>query len=265
MGAAPQQHAAHAVRRRPARRCAGSTTAVAATRSSTSTCRCRACSTSTCGATQELHRATPTFLGNDTAHVPFVIGLAGSVAVGKSTTARILQALLARWPDHPAVDLVTTDGFLFPNAVLEARGLMHRKGFPESYDRAPAGALPGRREVRASPKCTRRSTRTCATTSSPARRSGARARHRDRRGAERAAGAAATRLGTQCSCRTSSTSRSTSTPTSSDIEQLVRRALPEAARHGLPDPTVLLPPLRVADRSRSAARRRRASGARSTA
>jgi len=86
--------------------------------------------------TRELHRATSTFLDNDAARVPFVIGLAGSVAVGKSTTSRILQALLARWPDHPAVDLVTTDGFLFPNAVLEERGLMHRKGFPESYDRA---------------------------------------------------------------------------------------------------------------------------------
>jgi type I pantothenate kinase len=86
-------------------------------------------------ATRELHRATYTFLGNDSAHVPFVIGLAGSVAVGKSTTSRILQALLARWPDHPAVDLVTTDGFLLPNAVLLERGLMHRKGFPESYDR----------------------------------------------------------------------------------------------------------------------------------
>lgn len=87
-------------------------------------------------ATRELHRATYTFLGDNSAHVPFVIGLAGSVAVGKSTTSRILQALLARWPDHPAVDLITTDGFLFPNAVLEARGLMQRKGFPESYDRA---------------------------------------------------------------------------------------------------------------------------------
>lgn len=87
-------------------------------------------------ATRELHRATYTFLGDNSANVPFVIGLAGSVAVGKSTTSRILQALLARWPDHPAVDLITTDGFLFPNAVLEARGLMQRKGFPESYDRA---------------------------------------------------------------------------------------------------------------------------------
>ncbi|MTV24246.1 type I pantothenate kinase [Nitriliruptoraceae bacterium ZYF776] len=85
-------------------------------------------------ATQELHRATDTFLGSLAAKVPFVIGIAGSVAVGKSTTSRILQALLARWPDHPEVALVTTDGFLLPNAELERRGLMDRKGFPESYD-----------------------------------------------------------------------------------------------------------------------------------
>jgi type I pantothenate kinase len=86
-------------------------------------------------ATQKLHRAMNAFLGDSTEKVPYVIGVAGSVAVGKSTTARVLQALLARWPNHPKVDLVTTDGFLFPNAVLEARGLMSRKGFPESYDR----------------------------------------------------------------------------------------------------------------------------------
>ena len=85
-------------------------------------------------ATQELYRATATFLGSDVAKVPYVIGMAGSVAVGKSTTARILQALLSRWPHHPKVDLVTTDGFLYPNCVLEERGLMGRKGFPESYD-----------------------------------------------------------------------------------------------------------------------------------
>jgi len=85
-------------------------------------------------ATQTLHGATDTFLGNPAAKVPFVIGIAGSVAVGKSTSARILRALLARWPDHPRIDLVTTDGFLLPNRLLEERGLMRRKGFPESYD-----------------------------------------------------------------------------------------------------------------------------------
>src|SRR4051812_16726510 len=85
-------------------------------------------------ATQNLAKVTDTFLGQPAGRVPYVIGIAGSVAVGKSTTARILQALLARWPDHPTVDLVTTDGFLYPNAVLEERGLMERKGFPESYD-----------------------------------------------------------------------------------------------------------------------------------
>jgi type I pantothenate kinase len=85
-------------------------------------------------ATRELHSVTETFLGHLHAGVPYVIGIAGSVAVGKSTIARMLQALLGRWPDHPRVDLVTTDGFLFNNATLEARGLMARKGFPESYD-----------------------------------------------------------------------------------------------------------------------------------
>ncbi len=85
-------------------------------------------------ATRELHSVTETFLGHLHAGVPYVICIAGSVAAGKSTIARILQALLGRWPDHPRVDLVTTDGFLFPNATLEARGLMARKGFPESYD-----------------------------------------------------------------------------------------------------------------------------------
>ena len=78
--------------------------------------------------------ATSEFLDRPHERVPYVIGIAGSVAVGKSTTARVLRALLARWPDHPRVDLVTTDGFLFPNAELEARGLLGRKGFPESYD-----------------------------------------------------------------------------------------------------------------------------------
>jgi type I pantothenate kinase len=86
------------------------------------------------GAVQDLHKATATFLGKSSAKVPYVIGIAGSVAVGKSTAARVLQALLARWPNHPKVDLVTTDGFLRPNRMLEARGIMNRKGFPESYD-----------------------------------------------------------------------------------------------------------------------------------
>lgn len=85
-------------------------------------------------ATQALHRATDTFLGTKPNPLPYVIGVAGSVAVGKSTFARVLRALLAHWPNHPHVDLVTTDGFLYPNDVLESRGLMSRKGFPESYD-----------------------------------------------------------------------------------------------------------------------------------
>lgn len=75
-----------------------------------------------------------TFLGRPAALPPYIIGIAGSVAVGKSTFARVLQAILARWPDHPKVELVTTDGFLYPTRVLEERGLMQRKGFPESYD-----------------------------------------------------------------------------------------------------------------------------------
>jgi type I pantothenate kinase len=86
------------------------------------------------GATKELERVTDRFLGKTVSRNPYILGIAGSVAVGKSTTARVLRALLARWPDHPRVDLVTTDGFLYPNRILEERGLMARKGFPESYD-----------------------------------------------------------------------------------------------------------------------------------
>ena len=105
-------------------------------------------------ATYGLHLATSEFLGERPGRTPFVIGVAGSVAVGKSTTARILQELLSRWPHTPHVELVTTDGFLYPNAELERRGLLQRKGFPESYDRRKllrfvADVKAGRAEVRA--------------------------------------------------------------------------------------------------------------------
>jgi len=89
-------------------------------------------------ATQGLFKATQRFLGAEDGKVPYIIGVAGSVAVGKSTTARVLKALLSRWPNTPKVELITTDGFLLPNAILEREGLMEKKGFPESYD---GGAL----------------------------------------------------------------------------------------------------------------------------
>lgn len=87
-------------------------------------------------ATQDLYKVTTRFLGHPEPKVPYIIAVAGSVAVGKSTTSRILQALLSRWQNHPKVVLVTTDGYIYPNAVLEARNLMQRKGFPESYNLA---------------------------------------------------------------------------------------------------------------------------------
>ncbi|PSL46616.1 pantothenate kinase [Chitinophaga niastensis] len=85
-------------------------------------------------ASQQLHTATSNFLSSRVHKVPYIIGIAGSVAVGKSTTARVLQKLLQAWNNHPRVDLVTTDGFLYPNKVLDANNIMNRKGFPESYD-----------------------------------------------------------------------------------------------------------------------------------
>ncbi|MBW3085649.1 Pantothenate kinase [Austwickia sp. TVS 96-490-7B] len=84
--------------------------------------------------TESLHRVTGNFLGERPERTPFIIGVAGSVAVGKSTTARLLREMLARWPNTPQVELVTTDGFLYSNAELERRGILDRKGFPESYD-----------------------------------------------------------------------------------------------------------------------------------
>jgi type I pantothenate kinase len=102
----------------------------------------------------KLHKATSDFLGERSAKVPFVIGIAGSVAVGKSTVSRLLRELLARWEGTPKVALITTDGFLYPNAELEKRSLMHRKGFPESYDRLAllnfvADIKSGKQEVQA--------------------------------------------------------------------------------------------------------------------
>ena len=199
------------------------------------------------GATQNLASRDRTFLGSESPRVPFVIGVAGSVAVGKSTASRLLQALLSRWPSHPKVDLITTDGFLLP--LADARGARPhpsqrlsrelrratsgafmaevKSGVPEvqapvyshlRYDIVP-GEVPGRPTPR----------------------------HRDRRGAERAADGERSRRDGRCrsSCRTFSTSRSTSTLQRERHRAVVHRAVSEAARDGVPEPLVVFPSIRA--------------------
>ena len=112
-----------------------------------------------------MHAVTSRFLGRRANPVPYVIGIGGSVAVGKSTTARVLSALFARGRTTHRVEFVTTDGFLLPNAELDRRGIMHSKGFPESYDTARVAELSSRREVGQGHRRAHRSTPTSPTTS----------------------------------------------------------------------------------------------------
>ena len=166
-------------------------------------------------ATQRLFRAQQRFLGTEDAKVPYIIGVAGSVAVGKSTTARVLQALLARWPNVPKVDLVTTDGFLYPNAVLAREGLMETKGLSRKLRPAGAAALSVRHQGRPPPGAR------AGLFASHLRRDAEPvdrdrpAGHPDRRGAQRAADRRACRRTARQfpSCRISSISRSISMPT----------------------------------------------------
>ena len=215
-------------------------------------------------ATQRLFIVQQHFLGTAEAKVPYIIGVAGSVAVGKSTTARVLQALLARWPNVPKVDLVTTDGFLLPNAVLEREGLMERKGFPESYDlptllRFLADVKAGRRPVRA-PIYSHLVYDVVPNQWVEVDRPDIliveglnvlQAGHR-RRTARRSR-----------TCRTSSISRSTSTPRRRCCT-MVRRPLPHAARDRVPRSEVLLPSLFEASTTSEATRPRPRSGSGST-
>ena len=169
-------------------RCRASTTASTSTRSPPSTCRSAGLLNLYVSAVQDLQRVSSTFLGSIAPKVPYVIGVAGSVAVGKSTFARILQALLSRWPNHPQVDLVTTDGFLHPNAVLDERDLMDRKGFPESYDTRALLRVPASGQERSGGGVGAR-VRPCRLRRAPGSvGDGAASRHRDRRGPQRAAG-----------------------------------------------------------------------------
>lgn len=155
VGRPARRHADDADRPRKSRGCIRCMTASTSRKSRKSICRYRACYRSM-SRQRSAFVAQRHFLGIEDRKMPYIIGVAGSVAVGKSTTARVLQALLARWSPRPKVDLVTTDGFLFPNEILEREGLMQKKGFPESYDlpallsflvrhqgRTPAGSRAG--------------------------------------------------------------------------------------------------------------------------
>ena len=215
VGAFPRRHAADAHRRGGRRAAVRSTTRSTSTRSAASTCRCRGCCRPMSRRRQLLFNQRKRFFSaGEAVKTPFIIGMAGSVAVGKSTTARVLKELLARWPSSPKVDLVTTDGFLYPNAVLRQRKLMERKGFPESYD---VGALlrflsaikSGQRDV-ARAGLFAPDLRCCARRVRHHRP----ARHPDLRRAQRAADRAnCRRTARPCrSCPTSSTSRSISMP-----------------------------------------------------
>ena len=215
-------------------------------------------------ATHGLRLATSEFLGERPTRVPFVVGVAGSVAVGKSTTSRILKELMSRWPHTPRVELVTTDGFLHSNAELERRGLLQRKGFPESYDRralmrfiaavksgvpvveAPQyshltyDVLPGTTRVRRPGRAHRRGAQRAAAPDGAARR----LEHRGDLGLLRLLGLRRR-------------------PGRGD-PRLVRRALPPPARDGLRRPPVVLPPVRRAERRRGAGDGDRRSGSGST-
>ncbi|MEJ7720693.1 MAG: hypothetical protein WKF58_09700 [Ilumatobacteraceae bacterium] len=197
-------------------------------------------------ATQDLHKVSATFLGAMAPKVPYVIGVAGSVAVGKSTFARILQALLARWPDHPKVDLVTTDGFLYPNKVLEDRDLINRKGFPESYDARRLLAF--LREVKSGAECVHaRRVQPRRVRHHPRRVRRHRAtRHLDPGGTQRVAGrrrrrrARRTRRVRQRLLRLLDLHRRRR----GGHRGVVRRSVPRAAQRRVPEPGELLPPLR---------------------
>ena len=192
---------------------------------------------------------------------PFVVGVAGSVAVGKSTIARLLRELMSRWPGTPRVELVTTDGFLYPNAELERRGLMSRKGFPESYDRRALVSFltevkSGAPEVRAPFYSHMR-----YDIVPDAHVDGAPPRRRDRRGAERAAAAAdAERRRGERPVRLLDLRRRRQRP----HHAVVRRPVPGAAARGVQQPELVLQRLRRTSPTKRRSRRRSGSGTTST-